>query len=320
MLNTRSRLFPSDFPPVYRTSTRCLQVNLGYRCNQSCQHCHVNAGPQRTEEMSGDIVEQLINFLRASDIRSLDLTGGAPELHPLFRRLVHAARELGISVIDRCNLTVLEEPGQKDLAQFLASQQVRLIASLPCYLETNVDRQRGPGVFQASLRALNALNALGFGLPGSNLILDLMHNPGTHDLPSDQLALEQAYRRELGALGIAFHHVLTLTNMPIQRFGSQLVSQGQWEPYLLKLKMSHCPDNLIHLMCRDTLSIDWRGQVYDCDFNQMLDLPLQVPGRAPIRLADLQALDLQGLQVQVAQHCYGCTSGQGSSCSGALAV
>jgi len=307
------------FPPLARRRLEILQVNMGYRCNQSCVHCHVNAGPRRTEMMSRDTIADVLAFLGVSAIRRLDLTGGAPELNPGFRELVRRARELGVQVTDRCNLTILEEPGQEDLAQFLAAQRVEVIASLPCYLEENVDRQRGKGVFETSLRAIRRLNALGYGVPGTGLDLNLVYNPQGPSLPPPQAGLEADYRRSLGErFGIVFTRLYTLANMPIQRFGSTLVSKGKFNEYMALLRAAHRDENLDAVMCRTLISVDWQGYVYDCDFNQMLDLPLTVGGRARTHLSGLIGRELEGNPVAVRDHCYGCTAGQGSSCGGAL--
>ena len=307
------------FPAVRRGRLETLQVNLGYRCNQSCLHCHVNAGPTRTEEMSRETVTDVLAFLDMSGVQVLDLTGGAPELHPLFRELVLRARELGVRVIDRCNLTILEEPGQEGLAEFLAAQRVEITASLPCYTEELVDRQRGKGVYERSIAGLQRLNRLGYGVPGTGLVLNLVYNPQGPSLPPAQAALESDYKRELGArFGVVFNHLYALANMPIQRFGSTLVSKGQFNEYMSLLKGAHRDENLAGVMCRSLISVDWKGQVYDCDFNQMLGLPLALEGRKRPQLSDLIGSDLQGNPVQVRDHCYGCTAGQGSSCGGAL--
>ena len=309
----------TDFPAIRRRRLETLQVNLGYKCNQSCVHCHVNAGPTRTEMMSRETVFEVIAFLRAANIATLDVTGGAPELNPHFRMLVTAARELGVKVMDRCNLTILEQPGQENLAQFLAEQRVEVVASLPCYLEENVDRQRGKGVFDASVRCLQKLNALGYGQPGSGLVLNLVYNPQGAALPPAQDRLEQDYRRHLGErFGIAFNRLYVLTNMPIQRFGSMLISKGQFEHYMDVLKNAYQPGNLDSLMCRTMISSDWRGYVYDCDFNQMLGLPLAWRGKPRAHLRELIGAELDGNAIVVKDHCYGCTAGQGSSCGGAL--
>jgi radical SAM/Cys-rich protein len=310
----------TDFPPIARRGLATLQVNLGYVCNQTCQHCHVNAGPNRTESMDADTVDAVIEAIRATGVRTLDLTGGAPELNPHFRRLVRAARASGVRVIDRCNLTVLFEPGQEDLASFLAEQGVAVTASLPCYLEDNVDAQRGKGVYAASVRGLRALNALGYGA-GGGLVLDLVYNPLGPSLPPPQAALEDDYRRMLGErFGIRFDRLLTLANMPIQRFGSMLVSKGTFREYMDLLKGAHRDANLDAVMCRDHVSVDWQGWLYDCDFNQMLGLPLRAAGRPRTHVRDLAAAPLAGLPIVVRDHCYGCTAGQGSSCGGALAA
>lgn len=305
------------FPPIRRARLETLQVNLGYRCNQSCLHCHVNAGPNRTETMARETLADVLAFLEVSGVRRLDLTGGAPELNPHFRELVLRARALGVHVMDRCNLTVLEEPGEEGLAGFLAAQQVELIASLPCYLEGNVDRQRGKGVFERSLGALRRLNALGYGAPGSGLELNLVYNPQGAVLPPPQAALEADYKRILAERHrVAFNRLYTLANMPIQRFGSTLISKGRFNEYMTLLHGAHRDENLEAVMCRTLLSVDWQGYVYDCDFNQMLGLPLA--GRGRMHLGELIGRDLAGSPIAVRDHCYGCTAGQGSSCGGAL--
>ena len=318
MKDTLSLIARGSFPAIQRRSVATVQANLGYRCNQTCQHCHVNAGPHRTEAMDQNTVRLLIDYVRSSGAKTLDLTGGAPELNPHFREVVTQARALGCSVIDRCNLTVLEEPGQQDLAEFLAAHSVRVVASLPCYLEENVDRKRGAGVFEASLRGLQRLNALGYG---EHLELDLVFNPQGPSLPPPQEALEQDYRRMLGErYGIRFSRLLTLANMPIQRFGSMLASQGKFDSYMQLLRQSHRDNNLDGVMCRDLISIDWQGYAYDCDFNQMLGLSAQHNGRSRWHLKELLAESLVGDAIVVREHCFGCTAGQGSSCGGALAA
>ena len=311
----------TDFPPLRRRTVDTLQVNLGYRCNQSCLHCHVNAGPNRTEEMARETVDVVLAFLTASpSVRSLDLTGGAPELNRHFRSLVSAARERGVHVIDRCNLTILEEPGQEGLAEFLAGQEVEVVASMPCYLEDNVDRQRGKGVFDASIRGLQRLNALGYAKGGSRLVLNLVYNPQGPSLPPAQETLERDYRHHLGShFGITFDRLFTLANMPIQRFGSTLVSKGLFTSYMKLLQSAHRDDNLGQVMCKSLLSVDWRGYLYDCDFNQQLGLPLGAGSRSPMHLSEIVVDQLEGAPIAVADHCFGCTAGQGSSCGGALA-
>jgi radical SAM/Cys-rich protein len=310
----------TDFPSIRRAALTSLQVNLGYLCNQTCVHCHVDAGPKRTELMGKEGIAHVLAFLRAQPgVRTLDLTGGAPEMNPHFRDLVSQARELGVQVIDRCNLTILEEPGYEDLAEFLAAQQVEISASLPCYLEDNVDRQRGNGVFEASIRTLHWLNALGYGQPGSGLTLNLVYNPQGPVLPPPQQGLETAYREHLGKLGIVFNHLHTITNMPIARFGSMLVSKGKFHDYMRLLRESYRPENLDTVMCGSLISVDWQGYVHDCDFNQMLGIPLGAEHKSRTHLTDLLYKNLQNEPIAVADHCYGCTAGQGSSCGGALA-
>ena len=312
-----------NFPPLQRERLEILQVSICYQCNQSCQHCHVNAGPGRREQMDWPIMEEALRFLEVSGVRTLDITGGAPELNRHFRDLVQEARHRGVHVIDRCNLTVLEEPGQEDLDAFLAGQQVEIVASMPCYLEENVDRQRGKGAYRKSILALRCLNALGYGQPDSGLLLNLVYNPSDPFLPSPQNALETDYKRELfQRFGIVFNRLYTLTNMPINRFGNILASKGEFDHYMTLLKGAHGSENLAAVMCRNLISVDWQGFVYDCDFNQMLDLPLSLGGRQRTRISDLMGkdgVDLRGNPIMTADHCYGCTAGQGSSCGGALA-
>ncbi len=309
----------SRFPALRRRRIETLQVNLGYKCNQSCVHCHVNAGPDRTEQMDHETVETVLRFLQVSGIGTLDVTGGAPELNAHFRELLVRARLLDVHVIDRCNLTVLEEPGQGDLAAFLAGNRIEIIASLPCYTQELVDRQRGKGVFETSIRALNRLNALGYGADGSGLVLNLVYNPQGSSLPPPQKELEADYRRELGErFGIRFNSLYTLANMPIARFGSMLISKGQFNAYMKLLHQSFREENLDAVMCRSLISVDWQGFVYDCDFNQMLGLPLKIAGKARVRLEELMGRDLEGNAIVVKDHCFGCTAGQGSSCGGAL--
>ena len=278
MLDSRPLLLATDFPSIRRLSITTLQVNLGYVCNLSCVHCHVNAGPQRTESMSGDTADILIDLMDVLRPATLDLTGGAPELNPHFKRLVAAARERDMEVIDRCNLTVLFEPGQGELAGFLAEQGVTVTASLPCYLEENVEQQRGKGVYADSIRALQLLNDLGYG-SDERLQLNLVYNPVGAALPPPQSELEADYKRELGQrYGIRFNQLLTITNMPIQRFGAVLLSSGQYDEYMALLRGSYNDDNLDTVMCRHLLSVDWQGYIYDCDFNQMLNMPVLTNG------------------------------------------
>lgn len=319
MLATLPLLQNGAFPALRRGSLDTLQVNLGYLCNQSCLHCHVGAGPKRTEQMTAETAAQVIACLESGRFNTLDLTGGAPELNPNFRELVIAARRLGMRVIDRCNLTVLEEPGQETLAEFLAEQRVEVVASLPCYLEENVDGQRGRGVFETSLRGLRRLNATGYGQEGSGRLLNLVYNPTGPFLPPPQPLLEAQYREQLSErYGIVFNRLFTLTNLPIQRFGSRLISEGGFEAYMQLLREAFEPCNLAQVMCRTLVSVDWQGWLYDCDFNQMLGLPLRTAERERSHISELAGIDLTDNPITVADHCFGCTAGQGSSCGGAL--
>lgn len=322
MRQTIHLLKASNFPAVRRGPLDTLQVNLGYRCNQSCLHCHVNAGPNRTEMMERETIDLVLEVLARRGISTLDLTGGAPELNEHFRDLVVRARSFGVKVIDRCNLTILSEPGQEDLASFLADHQVEVVASLPCYSMKNVDQQRGQGVFDRSIAGLQALNALGYGQEDSRLTLNLVYNPQGASLPPPQAALEADYKRELKAhFDISFNHLFALTNMPIQRFGSTLLSKGTFDGYLQLLKGSYREENLATVMCRSLVSVDWQGDLYDCDFNQQLGLTVHwldaAQGQRP-HLRDLLQADPAGQAVVVGEHCWGCTAGQGSSCGGAL--
>lgn len=309
----------SGFPALFRGQLQTLQVNLGYRCNQSCSHCHVDAGPWRTEMMAADQVALIPQVLEHLQLKVLDLTGGAPELHPQFRELVVAARALGVEVIDRCNLTILNEPGQEGLADFLAQQKVRVVASLPCTEEARVDRQRGRGVFERSIDGLKQLNALGYGDPGGELCLDLVYNPAGANLPPAQAQLEQHYRDALlNDHGLRFNHLLTITNMAIERFAKDLERQGQLESYQQLLRDAFRNENVSAVMCRSLISVNWLGQLFDCDFNQQLGLGC--PGSVQT-LQDLLQVTPDGLAGQtigIGEHCFGCTAGHGSSCSGAL--
>ena len=307
------------FPAIARGRLDTLQINVGYRCNQSCVHCHVNAGPNRTEEMDSATADTVLEFMERRRISTLDITGGAPELNANFRRLVTSARDMAVRVMDRHNLTVQEQPGQEDLAEFLAANQVEIVASMPCYLQDNVDKQRGKGVYDGSVRGLRRLNALGYGREGSGLVLDLVYNPLGPSLPPPQAELEADYKRVLGErFGIVFNSLFTLANMPIKRFGSMLAIKGEFDRYLGLLRGAHADSNLAHVMCLNLISVDWRGFVYDCDFNQMLDLPMARGTRGRVHLTELLADDIEGNPIRVAGHCYGCTAGQGSSCGGAL--
>lgn len=309
---------PTSFPSLRRRRLETLQVNLGYRCNQSCSHCHVDAGPWRTEMMESQLVELIPQVLRHCQLKTLDLTGGAPELHPQFRELVRAARAEGVEVIDRCNLTILTEPGQESLADFLAASGVRIVASLPCYEQERVDRQRGRGVFERSIQGLKMLNRLGYGMPGSPLELDLVYNPSGPVLPPPQHALQEQYTEQLKTShGISFHHLLTIANMPIKRFARDLDLSGELEAYQNLLRQAHRADNLDGVMCRTLISVSWTGALHDCDFNQQLGCSA---GAAPAVLSDLLTMDdgLVEQPIAVADHCFGCTAGQGSSCGGSL--
>lgn len=317
MLETLPMLENSNFPAIQRGKLETLQVNLGYLCNQQCLHCHVNAGPKRKEIMEKSTIDQIIDILKEGNIATLDLTGGAPELNPNFRYLVKSAKQLGVHVIDRCNLTVLMEPGHETLAEFLAEQEVEVVASLPCYLKDNVDNQRGTGVYDSSIEGLKRLNKLGYGQDNSRLNLNLVFNTQGAALPPPQQALEKDYKEKLGQIGIAFNHLFTITNMPIKRFGSTLISKGKFESYMDLLRSSFHQDNLDAVMCKTLISVDWQGYLYDCDFNQMLNLPVRNQHKKS-HIADLKGSNIEQADIIVADHCYGCTAGQGSSCGGAL--
>ncbi len=303
--------------PLRRERLRELQVNVGRLCNQACHHCHVDAGPKRTEIMAWETMERILEWARAAGITAVDITGGAPEINPHFRRFVDGLLAQGSRVTVRCNLTALLEPGQEDLAVWYAQRKIRLVCSLPCYTQKNVDAQRGDGVFEKSLEALKRLNAAGYG-GDATLMLDLVYNPGGAFLPGAQDKLEADYRQRLaGDFGIVFSRLMTITNLPINRFAHFLERTGQSGKYMQLLEENFNPATVPGLMCRHLISVDWRGRVYDCDFNQMLDLPL---GDQPHRyLWDITADRLAGAPVAVDSHCFGCTAGAGSSCGGALA-
>lgn len=306
---------PSQFPEIHRVALETLQVNLTYRCNQACSHCHVDAGPWRTEQMDADTIALIPEVLRKHSFKVLDLTGGAPELHPLFRALVIAAREVGVAIIDRCNLTILLEQGQEDLHTFMAEQGVIIVASLPCYEENNVDRQRGKGVFLRSLEGLKRLNQVGYGHETSGLELHLTYNPQGPLLPPVEESLEQEYRSILARdHGIVFNKLRTLTNMPIKRFAEDLERKESLTTYIEFLKANHNSKNLSNVMCRSLVSVDWQGRLYDCDFNQMLG----VPSALGEHLNDLLTGPESQNAIAVGDHCFGCTAGNGSSCGGAL--
>jgi len=317
VLDTFEHLRETDFPTIRRSRLDTLQVNLGYLCNQQCLHCHVDASPRRTEIMDRGTVDNVIAFLHKKNISTLDLTGGAPEMNPHFKYLVKTASEMGVHVMDRCNLTVLEEPDHAQLAEFLAKNDVEIIASMPCYLEDNVNAQRGAGVFAKSIKGLQKLNALGYGA-SDELIINLVYNPQGPNLPPSQAELEASYKKILlDNYGISFNRLFTLVNMPIKRFGSALLSKGEFESYMHTLKSSHKDENLESVMCKSLISIDWQGYVYDCDFNQMLGIGLGA-GKGKTHLRDLMDGDINDGPIVVMDHCYGCTAGQGSSCGGSL--
>ncbi len=321
MRDTFDLLLNTDFPPIKRSVLETLQVNLGYLCNQQCLHCHVDAGPRRKEIMTAETIDNVLNFLKQKNIKRLDLTGGAPEMNPGFFSLVKKAREIGVHVIDRCNLTVLLDEGFEEVASFLAENQVEVVASMPCYLEENVDAQRGKGVFNQSIKGLKLLNQQGYAID-EKLQLNLVYNPQGIDLPPSQDQLEDDYKKQLKQrFDISFNHLYTITNMPIKRFGSTLLSKGLFDDYMQLLKNAYSKENLSGVMCRTTLSIDWQGYAYDCDFNQMLGLPAgQSTDMASDKkhINELLQSDLNGQGIAIMDHCYACTAGHGSSCGGAI--
>ncbi len=304
--------------PLLRKQLTTLQINVGKVCNQTCTHCHVDAGPDRRESMTYETAQQVINFLARSEVSTLDITGGAPEMNPQFRTLVQEARKLDKRVIDRCNLTILLANGFTELPEFLAEHQVSVVASLPCYLEENCDAQRGNGVFVKSIEAIRRLNALGYAQPNSNLRLDLVYNPTGLGLPPEQQKLEAAYKTELNArYGIQFNNLLTITNMPVSRFLDDLLRRGKYEEYLGKLIQSFNPNTIEDLMCRSLLSVDWNGYIYDCDYNQKHDIAI-TDGESRVHKSQLTDDLLADRAIRTANHCYGCTAGCGSSCGGSL--
>ena len=308
----------TDFPPIQRDRLDTLQMNLGYLCNLACIHCHVNAGPNRKELMDRATMDDALAVIDRFDIRTLDLTGGSPEMNPHFRWLVEQARARGVHVMDRLNPTIMNEPGYEWVGDFLAHHEVEVVASLPCYSKENVDAQRGNGVFESSIRALQALNALGYGQADSRRVLNLVYNPLGATLPPPQQALEGDYKQLLAdTFGIQFNQLFTLTNMPIKRFGAILLAKGEFESYLNLLKEAYQPANLKGVMCRSLISVDYQGYLYDCDFNQMLSLPLAGAIDRP-NLKNLLDDGALPRRIRIADHCYGCTAGQGSSCGGAL--
>lgn len=300
-----------------RNAIKTLQVNIGKRCNQACLHCHVESGPTRTENMELETVDRLLQLLkREPQIHTVDITGGAPELNPHFRHFVSEIRKMGKEVIDRCNLTVLFEPGQEDTAEFLAKNDVQIVASLPCYKEDNVDAQRGKGVFGKSISALEKLNALGYGQKESGRVLNLVYNPVGEHLPPAQDALEAQYHAHLkDTFGIVFNHLFTITNMPIKRYAYMLERNGKMEDYMQLLIDNFNPQAARGVMCTEMVSIGWDGQMYDCDFNQMLEIPLNRKSRSVWDIENLRDIESD---IAVGSHCFGCTAGAGSSCGGAL--
>ncbi len=320
----------TDRQTLRPASLATLQINVGKMCNLACHHCHVEAGPKRTEIMTWETMEKLIDwidrFRGEIGLQTVDLTGGAPEMNPHFRRLVTEFTNRGIHILDRCNLTIMAEPGYEDIAEFLAAHRVEIVASLPCYLEDNVDKQRGKGVFDESVAALLKLNSLGYGTPGSGLHLDLVYNPTGYGLPPEQGPLEADYKRELSTrFGIVFNRLFTITNMPIKRFEHALRRDGKFDMYMGKLLAAHNPANVQAVMCRHLISIGWQGSVYDCDFNQMLQLPVVGPGGEEHfveahsqKLWDFSPEQLMSRTIKTGPHCFGCTAGAGSSCTGSL--
>ena len=311
-------MIKTKFPCIKRDYLETLQINIGYKCNQSCSHCHVNAGPNRTEMMSNNIISLIPKVIKANNIKLLDITGGAPELHPKFKQLVKEVRNLDVEVMDRCNLTILTEPNYQNLASFLASNNVQITASLPCYIQDNVDKQRGRGVFEKSILALKQLNSYGYGIKGQGLTLNLVYNPSSPQLPPSQKELEDTYRRELKErYGISFSNLFVLANMPINRYEKYLNIIGKLKDYNQLLEDNHNPKNLNSVMCKTTLSVDWKGYLYDCDFNQQLGMRR----RGEITHLDDLLIPLRSLRdspISIGNHCFGCTAGAGSSCGGEL--
>jgi radical SAM/Cys-rich protein len=302
--------------PLRTTGISVLQMNVGRRCNQACRHCHVDAGPDRTEVMTPEVVDACLRLLESGDIPTLDITGGAPELHPLFRDIVRRARAAGIHVMDRCNLTITQLPNYADIPEFLAAQRVEVVASLPSFAARQTDAQRGDGVFERSIAALRRFNALGYGAEGSGLVLNLVTNPVGAFLPASQHALETDWKRELQRRhGVVFNRLYTITNMPISRYLQYLLESGNLRAYMDKLVNAFNPAAVEGLMCRYTLSVGWDGRLYDCDFNQMIDLG--PAAGSPQTVFDATVAALTGRRIVVGPHCFGCTAGAGSSCGGA---
>ncbi|MBM4126484.1 MAG: radical SAM/Cys-rich domain protein [Nitrospira sp.] len=318
LLPFEARLDHASLAPLCATGITVFQINVGKLCNQTCRHCHVDAGPDRPETMSLDTAEQCIRALAKTDIQTVDITGGAPELNAQFRWLVEQARALGRHVMDRCNLSVLLLPSQADLGEFLAHHRVEIIASLPSFQASQTDAQRGEGVFEKSLEALRLLNRFGYGRPDSGLLLNLVYNPVGAFLPPKQESIEAQFKKELRARhGIEFNRLYTITNMPISRFLDFLIESGNYDQYMTRLANAFNPDAAAEVMCRHTLSVGWDGRLYDCDFNQMLELP--VDHGAPSHIRDFDPAQLHRRRIVTRNHCYGCTAGSGSSCGGTVA-
>ncbi len=305
----------TDFPQITRLSLKTLQVNLGYKCNQSCLHCHVNASPKRTEMMNKDTIDEVINFSYQNNVETVDLTGGAPEMNHYFKYMIKKLREKNINVIDRCNLTILEEKGMSRMIDFLAEHEVEIVASLPCYKDINVDAQRGKGVFTKSIKALQRLNKKGYGM-NKKLMLNLVYNPQGAELPPKQTELELEYKSYLlENYNILFNNLFTITNMPINRFGSMLISKKMFHSYMDLLKSTFSQIAKENVMCRNLLSIDYEGYVYDCDFNQMLGVDIS---NKKTHITDIKKDGLVNKIIATGDHCYGCTAGSGSSCGGVI--
>ncbi|MCB9627170.1 MAG: arsenosugar biosynthesis radical SAM protein ArsS [Sandaracinaceae bacterium] len=309
----------SGLSPLRPLALDVLQLNVGKLCNQTCRHCHVDAGPDRTDQMMDEVTaRECLDAAERTGVTTLDITGGAPELNPNFRMLVEGARRLGCHVIDRCNLTILESGSQRGLAEFLAEQRVEVVCSLPHYRRLNTDRQRGDGVYEKSIRALQRLNALGYGQPGSGLRLTLVTNPVGAFLPPQQASIEAEWKRALLAdHGVVFDQLIAITNMPIARYLEWLALSDNVEAYMGRLVRAYNPAAAAGVMCRSMISVGWDGRLYDCDFNQMLELPCDGQGLGHVR--DLAREGAMGREVVTGRHCFGCTAGQGSSCGGATA-
>jgi len=318
MLDSFPTLKNIPFPSIVRDELQTLQINLGYRCNLQCKHCHVNASPQRKEMMSRENINLLLDFVNKYQIKNVDLTGGAPEMHPEFKFLIETLSSLGVNIIVRSNLVILAEPDYEHLIDLFVKHNVTITASLPCYLQENVDKQRGKGTFQHSIDVLNRLNSRGYGRVDTSLQLNLVYNPQGPELPPPQNQLEQDYKAFLKKhYEIEFDQLYTITNIPIKRFGSMLMSKNKLHDYMQLLKDSFSPDNIQGVMCRTLISVDWQGYIFDCDFNQMLQLPI-IRDQQPLHISHFEPQELKEIPIEVAGHCYGCTAGQGSSCGGSL--